>query len=32
MLALDIEYVERRSTWLDLRIMARTAGVMLSGA
>jgi lipopolysaccharide/colanic/teichoic acid biosynthesis glycosyltransferase len=31
MLAIDLDYVRRRSLWLDLRIMARTAGVMLSG-
>jgi lipopolysaccharide/colanic/teichoic acid biosynthesis glycosyltransferase len=31
MLALDLEYIERRSLWLDVGIMVRTVGVMLSG-
>jgi lipopolysaccharide/colanic/teichoic acid biosynthesis glycosyltransferase len=31
MLALDLEYIERRSLGLDLSIMLRTAGVMLTG-
>jgi lipopolysaccharide/colanic/teichoic acid biosynthesis glycosyltransferase len=31
MLALDLEYVRRRSLALDLRIMLRTVWVMLSG-
>ena len=30
-LELDREYVSRRSTRLDLEIMARTAGVVVSG-
>jgi len=28
---LDVEYVERRSAWLDLRILARTARLLVSG-
>jgi lipopolysaccharide/colanic/teichoic acid biosynthesis glycosyltransferase len=31
MLAIDLEYVERRSLGLDLQIMMRTVGVMLAG-
>ena len=31
MLAIDLDYIERRSLALDLSIMLRTAGVMLSG-
>ncbi len=31
MLALDLEYIERRSLALDVEIMLRTAGVMLTG-
>lgn len=31
MLALDLEYIERRSLGLDLAIMVRTVGVMLTG-
>lgn len=31
MLALDLEYIERRSLWLDVDIMLRTVGVMLAG-
>jgi lipopolysaccharide/colanic/teichoic acid biosynthesis glycosyltransferase len=31
MLALDLEYVERRSLGLDIGIMCRTVGVMLTG-
>lgn len=31
MLALDLEYIERRSLGLDLAIMLRTVGVMLTG-
>lgn len=27
---LDVEYIENRSLWLDLRILARTAGAVLS--
>jgi sugar transferase EpsL len=30
-LALDVWYVDHRSFWLDLKILARTAGVALSG-
>jgi exopolysaccharide production protein ExoY len=30
-LDLDIEYVRRRSFWLDLRILARTVPVVLTG-
>jgi lipopolysaccharide/colanic/teichoic acid biosynthesis glycosyltransferase len=30
-LAIDLDYVRRRSLWLDLHIMLRTFGVMLSG-
>ena len=29
--ALDTHYVERRSTWLDMRILARTFWVVLTG-
>jgi lipopolysaccharide/colanic/teichoic acid biosynthesis glycosyltransferase len=28
---LDVEYVERRSFWLDLRILAKTAWLLVSG-
>ena len=28
---LDVEYVERRTPGLDLRILARTAGLLLTG-
>lgn len=31
MLALDLEYIERRSLGLDIEIMVRTVGVMLAG-
>jgi lipopolysaccharide/colanic/teichoic acid biosynthesis glycosyltransferase len=31
MLAIDLDYIRRRSTWLDLQIMLRTAWVMLRG-
>lgn len=31
MVELDLEYVQRRSLWLDLKILARTAKVVLSG-
>ncbi len=31
MLALDLEYIQKLSIWLDLGIMLRTAGVVLSG-
>jgi lipopolysaccharide/colanic/teichoic acid biosynthesis glycosyltransferase len=31
MLALDLEYIERRSLWLDLMIVARTARVLITG-
>jgi lipopolysaccharide/colanic/teichoic acid biosynthesis glycosyltransferase len=31
MVALDVEYVRRRSPWLDLSILARTLPVVLSG-
>ena len=30
-LDLDVEYVERRTFWLDLGILARTVPVVLSG-
>jgi lipopolysaccharide/colanic/teichoic acid biosynthesis glycosyltransferase len=31
MIALDVEYVERRSVWLNISILARTAPAVLSG-
>jgi len=31
MLTIDLDYIERRSWWLDLSIMLRTVGVMLRG-
>ncbi|GAC1333756.1 MAG: exopolysaccharide biosynthesis polyprenyl glycosylphosphotransferase [Candidatus Dormibacteria bacterium] len=31
MLAIDLDYIGRRSTWLDFQIMARTVWVMLRG-
>lgn len=31
MVELDLEYVERRSLWLNIKILARTAKVVLSG-
>jgi lipopolysaccharide/colanic/teichoic acid biosynthesis glycosyltransferase len=31
MVLLDLYYIEHRSTWMDLRIMARTLPVMLTG-
>lgn len=31
MLELDVDYVQRRSTWLDLKILARTLPAVLSG-
>ncbi len=31
MLAIDLDYIQHRSLWLDLRIMLETAGVMLTG-
>lgn len=31
MLELDVEYVQRRSTWLDLKILARTLPAVVSG-
>jgi lipopolysaccharide/colanic/teichoic acid biosynthesis glycosyltransferase len=31
MVALDLEYIRRRSVWLDLSIMLKTLGTMLSG-
>jgi lipopolysaccharide/colanic/teichoic acid biosynthesis glycosyltransferase len=30
MVRLDLEYVDTRSTWLDLRIMAKTVWVALT--
>ncbi len=32
MLAMDLDYIRRRSIWLDLQIMVRTVGVMFSGS
>jgi lipopolysaccharide/colanic/teichoic acid biosynthesis glycosyltransferase len=32
MLAIDLDYIARRSIWLDLSIMARTATAMFRGA
>jgi lipopolysaccharide/colanic/teichoic acid biosynthesis glycosyltransferase len=31
MLRIDLDYINRRSLWLDLRVFARTPGVMLHG-
>ncbi len=31
MLAIDLEYIRRRSIWLDLQIMAKTIWIMLAG-
>jgi lipopolysaccharide/colanic/teichoic acid biosynthesis glycosyltransferase len=31
MLAIDLDYIARRSLWLDLKIMVTTPWVMLTG-
>jgi lipopolysaccharide/colanic/teichoic acid biosynthesis glycosyltransferase len=31
MLAIDLDYIRRRSLWLDLQIMIKTPIVMLTG-
>jgi len=32
MVLLDLYYIEHRSAWMDLRIMAKTLPVMLTGS